>query len=415
MRVLMFGWEFPPYSNGGLGTACQGLTRGLKNSNVKVTFVLPKAPLDAKSDNADIVSASNYFVDGFEDEHFEKKEIDSLIIPYLSFEEYTERYRKYCTIRCREAKKDEKVEIYGKNLNQEVQRYAEKAKLVAKISEFDIIHAHDWMTYRAGINAKKVTGKPLVVHVHATEFDRTGGKPNQKIYNLEREGMHAADNIITVSNFTKAKIIEHYGVNPEKINVVHNAVEFDDQEKLNNKREKNILFLGRLTIQKGPEYFLYAAKKVLDHDPEVNFVVAGSGDMEGFMRYKAEELGINDKVRFTGFLRGKEIDEAYRSASVYVMPSISEPFGITPLEAMRNGTPTIISKQSGVSEIIKNTLAVDFWDIDKLANHMYALVNYQNLNEEISDNGHTEVINISWDEPAIKCVDVYKKTLGWVN
>ena len=409
MKVLMFGWEFPPYSNGGLGTACQGLTRGLKNANVKVTFVLPKAPLDAQSDNAEIVSASNYFEDGME-----MKEIDSLIIPYISFEEYTERYRKFCRINYRKPNKKEDIEIYGKNLNQEVQRYAEKASLVAKMCKFDIIHAHDWMTYKAGINAKNATGKPLVVHVHATEFDRTGGHPNQQIYNLEREGMHAADNIITVSHFTKKKIVEHYGVPEDKINVVHNAVEFDDQEAKIKEREKNVLFLGRLTLQKGPEYFLYAAKRVLEKDPDINFIVAGSGDMEGFMRYKAEELGINDKVRFTGFLRGKDIDEAYKSASVYVMPSISEPFGITPLEAMRNGTPTIISKQSGVSEVIKNTLAVDFWDIDQLANNMYALVNYQSLKHEISHNGFKEVINISWDEPALKCVDVYKKTLGWL-
>jgi glycogen synthase len=414
MKVLMFGWEFPPYSNGGLGTACQGLTKGLKNNNIKVTFVLPKAPIDAKSDNAELISASNLFHDESSDLEF--KEINSLIIPYLSFEEYSERYRKYSNIVVRTAKEDEKVEIYGKNLNQEVQRYAEKAKLVAKMTKFDIIHAHDWMTYKAGINAKQLSGKPLVVHVHATEFDRTGGNPNQHIYNIEREGMHAADSIITVSYFTKQKIIQHYGVDPEKINVVHNAVEFNDDSKLvKEEREKNILFLGRLTLQKGPEYFLYAAKKVLEIDPDVNFTVAGSGDMEGFMRYKAEELGINDKVRFTGFLRGKEIDDAYKLASVYVMPSISEPFGITPLEAMRNGTPTIISKQSGVSEVIKNTLAVDFWDINQLANHMYALVNYNHLNEEISNNGHSEVYKISWDEPARKCVDVYSKTIRCFN
>jgi glycogen synthase len=406
----MFGWEFPPYSNGGLGTACQGLTRGLKNNDIKVTFVLPKAPLDAKSDNADIISASNLFHD-----NVEFKEINSLIIPYLSYEEYSERLNKYSKICYRNANTKEKIEIYGKNLHQEVQRYSDKAKLIAKISKFDVIHAHDWMTYKAGIKAKEHSGKPLVVHVHATEFDRTGGNPNQHIYNLEREGMHAADSIITVSNFTKAKIIEHYGVDPSKINVVHNAVEFDDKIEISSNREKNVLFLGRLTLQKGPEYFLYAAKKVIELDPDVNFVVAGSGDMEGFMRYKAEELGINHKVRFTGFLRGKEIDEAYRSASVYVMPSISEPFGITPLEAMRNGTPTIISKQSGVSEIIKNTLAVDFWDIDQLANNIYALINYNSLKEEISCNGCDEVTKISWDEPARKCVDVYKKVIGCIN
>ena len=413
MKVLMFGWEFPPFSSGGLGTACQGLTKGLNNHDVKVTFVLPKAPIGAKTDYVKLLAAENIILD-----NIDIKEIETLLIPYISTETYSERYKKFIRLRER-SPGDFNSTIYGKNLYEEVQRYAKKAELVARYTDFDIIHAHDWMTYDAGINAKKVSGKPLVVHVHATEFDRTGGHPNQYVYDIERRGMHEADSIIAVSQFTKNKIVEHYGVHPDKVTVVHNAVEFNDnnfngmEKEQSEKKEKTVLFLGRITLQKGPEYFLYAAKRVLEKDPNVNFVVAGSGDMENFMINKAAELGISDKVLFSGFLRGDDIDRAYQMADVYVMPSISEPFGITPLEAMRNGTPTIISKQSGVSEVVKNSLKVDFWDVNQMANKIYSVLNYNSLKEEISDYGKEEAYTFSWDIPARKCLNIYNSlTMG---
>lgn len=411
MKILMFGWEFPPFSSGGLGTACQGLTKGLKNNNAHVTFVLPKAPKNAKADHVKLIPANS--IDSEEFSTIEIKEIKTLLIPYISYEEYDERYKNYKYLKTKEENDDDLV--YGKNLYEEVYRYGKKAGIIAKFHDHDIIHAHDWMTYEAGIQAKKSSGKPLVVHMHATEFDRTGGNPNQYIYDIERKGLHEADHIITVSNFTKQKLLQHYGVPEEKITVVHNAVEFNDNQFKNTELKTNdkiILFLGRLTLQKGPEYFLQAAKKVLEKDNKIKFVVAGSGDKEHEMINMVAEMGITKNVLFTGFLKGADIDRAYQMANAYVMPSISEPFGITPLEAMRNGTPTIISKQSGVSEVINNTFKVDFWDINKMANLMYALVNYTPLYEEMSTNGKKEAYNFSWDLPAEKCINVYKKTIG---
>jgi glycosyltransferase involved in cell wall biosynthesis len=254
--------------------------------------------------------------------------------------------------------------------------------------------------------------------VHATEFDRTGGNGvNQVVYNLERQGMHLADSIIAVSNFTKNKIVEHYGINPDKVQVVYNAIEFNGNHFSHEhfgikKGNKVVLFMGRITLQKGPDYFLYAAKRVLEVDPNVRFIIAGSGDMATRMIEKAAELGIADKVLFAGFLRGPDIDKAYQMADLFVMPSVSEPFGLTPLEAMRNKTPVLISKQSGVSEVINNCLKVDFWDIDKMANQIIGTLKYQEAHDSLRENGFCEVQKFNWDEPARKCIDIYRKVLG---
>ena len=401
----MFGWEFPPFNSGGLGTACYGLTRGLSNNNQEVAFVLPKADPSMKADFVKLVSAD--ITKGFK-----KIGINSLIQGYMTSEEYSEEHN----LTIFKGSKSKKANIYGKNLFEEVRRYALKAGLVAEKEEFEIIHAHDWLTYEAGIHAKKVSGKPLVVHVHATEFDRTGDNPNQYVYEIEKQGMQEADSIIAVSNFTKNKIIEHYGIDPDKIHVVHNAVEFNDNKFSKDlfkikENDKVVLFLGRITLQKGPDYFLYAAKKALDIDPNIKFIIAGSGDMERFIIEKSAELGIADKVLFTGFLRGDDIDKAYQMADLYIMPSVSEPFGITPLEAMRNNTPVIISKQSGVSEVINHCLKVDFWDINQIVNKMLGVLRYQELNDCLKHQGAIEVKKFDWNIPAKKCIDIYEKTL----
>jgi len=409
MKVLMLGWEFPPFTSGGLGTACAGLTKGLSNHNVNVTFVLPKANSDATSSHVNLIVADKVYVDN---DKLKFLEVNSLLVPYISSEEYSERFAKMKKVKYGKMS-DPAQDLYGKNLYEEVQRYAHKVELISGIEDFDVIHAHDWMTYPAAINAKKATGKPLVVHIHATEFDRTGKNVNQNVYDIERSGFHAADKIVAVSNFTKTKVVEHYGINPDKVEVVHNGVEFTNyqQENCTRNKGKTVLFLGRLTMQKGPEYFLEAAKKVLELDQEVRFIVAGSGDMEGYMIEKAAELGIADKVLFTGFLRGDDIDRAYKMADVYVMPSVSEPFGITPLEAMRNGTPCIISKNSGVSEVVNHCLKVDFWDIDQMSNKIIAALHYGCLHKELVKNGLEEVHGFSWDQPACKCIDVYRSVV----
>jgi glycosyltransferase involved in cell wall biosynthesis len=408
MKVLMFGWEFPPFNSGGLGTACYGLTKGLHKHDVQVTFVLPKADPSLKAEFVKIVPSE--FV------HLGKViKIKSLVTGYMDSKEYENEYSK----KYKMYKGSKKDFIYGKDLFEEVNRYAKSAGDIARFEEHDIIHAHDWMTYLAGIEARKASKKPLVVHVHATEFDRTGDHPNQYIYDIERKGLHEADKIIAVSQFTKNKVIQHYRIHPDKIEVVHNAVEHskhefnDDQFKIKDK-DKVVLFLGRVTIQKGPDYFVYAAKKALEVDPNIKFIIAGDGDMAPFIIEKAAQMGIADKVLFTGFLRGPDIDKAYQMADLYVMPSVSEPFGITPLEAMKNKTPVLISRQSGVSEVISHCLKVDFWDVNELANKIVSVLRYDELKDSLAENGSTEVKKFNWDIPAERCLDIYKRTIGGI-
>lgn len=388
MKILMFGWEFPPYNSGGLGTACYGLTKSLSKLNTEISFVLPYDP-DLEEDFINLVATK-----------VKIKKVDSILTPYATSSSYIKQKQKRPM-----------PNIYGCSLFEEVYRYSENAKRIALEEDFEVIHCHDWMTFQAGINVKKIRQKPLVVHVHSTEFDRTGGHGvNQYVYDIEKKGMQEADIVIAVSNFTKNKIIEHYEINPDKIVVVHNAVEFKDTPNFEiSKRDKVVLFLGRITLQKGPEYFLYAAKKVIEKDPSVKFIVAGSGDMEAFIIEKAAELGINRNVLFAGFLQGNDVDKAYKMADLYVMPSVSEPFGITALESIRNGTPVLISKQSGVSEVVVNCLKADFWDINELANKMLAALRYNVLHQTLKEHGEIEVKKFNWDEPARKCIEIYNK------
>ena len=410
MKILMLGWEFPPFNSGGLGTACEGLTKGLCANDINVTFVLPKATPGDAPKHLKLIVANNVYLDS---DKLKFMEVNSLLVPYISSDEYNERIKSKACLKEGDmsARADD---IYGNNLYEEVYRYSEKLKLIAAFEDFDVIHAHDWMTYPAAIKAKAASKKPLVVHIHATEFDRTGGNVNQYIYDIEREGFHAADKIIAVSNFTKNKVVTQYGIDPDKVEVVHNGVEFTnycDTEHIKKDNDKIVLFLGRITLQKGPEYFIYAAKRVLEIEPNVKFIVAGSGDMEGFMIKEAARLGIGNKVLFTGFLRGADIDRAYKMADLYVMPSVSEPFGITPLEAMRNGTPCLISNNSGVSEVVNHCLRVDFWDIDQMSSKILACLKYDTMHKELTNNALREVSRFNWNEPAKKCIEVYKSVL----
>jgi len=395
----MLGWEFPPNHSGGLGTACYGLTKALSSEGVDVTFILPtRLDKDIHADFVRLIGANIRF-----------RTIDSPLSGYMT----TASYRQMTE------NAPAKMAMYGRDLMEEVERFSDKVREIAKRESFDIIHAHDWLTYKAGINAKEISKKPLVVHVHATEFDRCAGNTiNQEVYDIEREGFNAADSVITVSNFTKNMVVEHYDVDPSKIQVVHNAVDFkaesiqESETPALTKTDKIVLFLGRITIQKGPDHFLQVAKRVLEKMPDVKFVVAGSGDMERYMIERTAELGLNKNVMFTGFLRGSDIDMAYKMADVYLMPSVSEPFGITPLEAMMHGTPTIISKQSGVSEVVSNCLKVDFWDTDEMANKILAILNYQGLSETLKENAYEEVRKFDWKIPAKKCVGIYNKLVG---
>ncbi|MCF8372158.1 MAG: glycosyltransferase family 4 protein [Bacteroidales bacterium] len=422
----MFGWEFPPHITGGLGTACYGLTKGLSLHDVEVLFVVPKAFGDedqsfVKLQQAEGVSMTKREISTQE---FWKKftyiEVGSNLLPYLSPEEFeklsTEKLLDKTVVTDSVFSSDFKFTgKYGTSLMEEVARYALVASAIAAENDFDVIHAHDWLTYRAGIAAKQISGKPLVVHMHATEFDRSGENVNQLVYDIEREGMQAADKVIAVSNLTRNIVIDRYGIDPDKVVAVHNAVEPVEKKKKKSVTkgidDKIVTFLGRITFQKGPEYFVEAAAKVLQNYPNVRFVMAGSGDMMNKVIRRVAELKIADKFHFAGFLKGAEVDDMFQMSDVYVMPSVSEPFGISPLEAMRSNVPVIISKQSGVSEILKHAVKVDFWDIDAMADAIYGILKYDSLEAMFSKYGKEEVDNLIWENAAFKVKEVYQSVL----
>lgn len=384
--------------------ACKGLTYALCGLGVEIIFVLPKK-MDVSADYMKIIFADSV--------KLKCTAINSLLLAYDTEFSYDESYQN-----------NPFASKYGKNLFEEVELYSRKAYHLIKQEKFDIIHAHDWLTIPAGILAKKITGKPLMLHIHATEFDRSGDNgANSGVYEIEKRGMEAADIIIAVSNFTKNKIIKYYGINPEKIRVVHNAAEdvtqaledtnfLEDIYRLKAIGKKIVLYLGRITLQKGPDYFIRAAKLVLDHDPDVIFIFAGSGDMEHKMIELAAELGISGNMIFTGFLREDKISKVYRAADLYVMPSVSEPFGITTLEAMKYNTPVLVSRQSGVSEVITHALKVDFWDIQEMANKMLAVLEHPALAETLKENCCHDLDKISWKNSAERVLNVYRELVG---
>ena len=432
MRVLMCGWEFPPHIAGGLGTACYGMTRGLARNDVEVIFVVPKAYGDEDQRFIKVVNASDVETEysalfSGSDDLINKLtfiHIDSNMVPYISAEEYASYHERY-------VKSGEKMWSssdawqqrynfsgkYGANLMEEVARYAMVAATVAKEldGQFDVIHAHDWLTYYAGIAAKRVSGKPLVVHMHATEYDRSGENVNQEVYSIEKAGMSAADRVIAVSNLTRNIVINKYGIPADRVVTVHNAVRFAEKEEELPQRgvdDKIVTFLGRITYQKGPDYFVEAAAKVLKRVPNVRFVMAGSGDMMNHVIRRVARLGIADRFHFTGFLRGEDVHKMFQLSDVYIMPSVSEPFGISPLEAMRSNVPVIISKQSGVAEVLDFALKVDYWDVDAMADAIYGLIKYPALEAMFSKKGLEEVTGLKWTGAAAKIKDVYQAAIG---
>ena len=426
MRVLMFGWEFPPHIAGGLGTACYGLTKGLAKHDVDILFVMPSASGDEDQSAVSIINASEVPVmeSWLDAKEFLNKvefmKVTSQMVPYIDPREYTEVAR-------REITKGEYEEFkvrygscfkfsgkYGKNLMEEVSKYAMVAASIAAKNEFDVIHAHDWLTYAAGIAAKRISGKPLVIHVHATEYDRTGENVNTQVYAIERMGMLAADKVITVSNLTRNIVINKYKIDPAKVVTLHNAVDFNEFKHVEAQRgvkEKIVTFLGRITFQKGPEYFIEAANKVLKRCDNVRFVMAGNGDLMNRSIRRVAKLGIADKFHFTGFLRGDDVKRMFAYSDVYVMPSVSEPFGISPLEAMKSNVPVIISKQSGVAEVLKYAIKTDFCDIDAMADAIYGLLKYPALPEFSASKGMDEVNSLKWENAALKLKGIYSEVI----
>ena len=428
----MFGWEFPPHIAGGLGTACYGMTRGLARNGVEVTFVMPRAYGDEDNRFVHVVNASDVEtvfgkVDGDAQNIIDKMSfihIDSNLVPYLSPEDYAAYHDEFVKTGERRWETTDAWSQrytfsgkYGANLMEEVASYAMVAAQVAKdlAGQFDVIHAHDWLTYFAGIAAKRVSGKPLVVHMHATEYDRSGENINTQTYAIERAGMEAADKVIAVSNLTRNIIIEKYGIPADKVVTVHNAVRFAEKESEAPERgvtDKVVTFLGRITYQKGPDYFVEAAAKVLKRVPNVRFVMAGSGDMMNHIIRRVARLGIADRFHFTGFLRGEDVHRMFQLSDVYVMPSVSEPFGISPLEAMKSNVPVIISKQSGVAEVLDYAVKVDYWDVDAMADAIYGLITYPALSKMFAKKGLEEVTSLKWNNAAAKIKDIYEEVVA---
>jgi len=424
LKVFMLGWEFPPFISGGLGTACYGLTKAMSKLGLEITFVLPRmVRAEGLTSHINLRTPADIKGGLFEWETDEIKNlriktIDSPLQPYGTPESYNQQIEDILR-----SKKEKMTGIvsnehhqdnghYAGDMYSEVHRYAAAAVKLTQQESFDVVHAHDWMTYPAGIAVAAISGKPLVVHVHSTEFDRSGEHVNQMIYDFERAGMHAASRIIAVSYLTKNIIMSRYGISGDKVEVVYNGIERNGNGfglgKIGiSKDEKIVLFLGRITMQKGPEYFLGAAKKVLEVMDNVRFVMAGSGDMMKRTIELAAQLGIGSKVLFTGFLRGEDVRKVYERADLYVMPSVSEPFGIAPLEALNNDVPVLISKQSGVSEVLTHVLKADFWDVNEIANKIVAVLKYPPLQMTLKEHGNYEVRKLRWEDAAEKCRQVY--------
>jgi glycosyltransferase involved in cell wall biosynthesis len=469
----MLGWEFPPFISGGLGTACYGLTKAMSSLGTDIMFVLPRPVSTPFSTHVRLVSprpgsplaspTTEFRLDEFE--HVTFRTIDSAIgaDPYNTPAGYQHQQQGgadpgagaatgasfgtgAATTQTTVAEVTRTTRVvpvgprpeyqvmnpgsapeaappppppgsnYAGDMFSEIQRYAALASEIARNESFDVVHAHDWMTFPAGLAVAALKGVPLVVHVHSTEFDRSGQHIDQRIYDIERRGMHGAIKVIAVSYLTKNQCTHHYGVDPAKVEVVYNAIEvngaYDEEQYKIHKDEKIVLFLGRITMQKGPEYFLAAAKKVLEVMDNVKFVMAGSGDMIRRTIEQAAAMGIGHKVLFTGFLRGGDVEKVFKMADLYVMPSVSEPFGIAPLEAISHDVPVIISKQSGVSEVLTHALKVDFWDVNEMANKIVAVLKHPPLASTLRQHGSFEVGRMSWTDAARGCLEVYGKAIG---
>ncbi len=442
MRVLMFGWEFPPHISGGLGTACHGMTKGLIKKNTQVIFVLPCMPGGQSHDSdinlrsasgTPIYSHMHETLDMGEkhiwQENFREYRLSSLLFAYDTQESYLARSAWKTKSTQKEASiyntwGDSSTYTlrggYGPDLMAEVYRYSRLAGSIALREDFDVIHVHDWMTYPAGMLAKAITGKPLIAHIHATEYDRSGENVNTVVAEMERAGLHAADKVIAVSHLTKSMIMKHYQVPEHKIFVVHNAVARHEVQHnfvhpQRTKHEKWVLFLGRVTFQKGPGYFIEVAKMVLEQQKNARFFMAGSGDMLPSIIRRAGQLGIGNRFHFTGFLRGEEVDKMFALSDLYVMPSVSEPFGITPLEAMLYDVPVLLSRQSGVSEVLQHALKANFWDTRDMADKICAVLKYPALAKSLVTNCKEELKDLRWENVADQLNNIYAASLAGVH
>jgi glycogen synthase len=398
LKVLMFGWELPPHNSGGLGVACYGLTKSLASNGVGIAFALPR-PLPH---NVPFMEILPHQINGVE-----ITAINSHIQAYMTSRNYCDLYANQW---------QDNSTVYGYSLYEETLRYAKIAEGWSRTKPHHIIHAHDWMTYPAALRAKHISGRPLIAHIHATEYDRTGGNVDPKIADIEYQGLSQADQVIAVSDYTRRVVHDKYCVPLERITVVHNGIDPVEFSASDIRRvfphDKIVLYVGRLTFQKGVDYFLRSALEVLANEPNTVFVVAGSGDMERNLIMQAAQLGIGNRVIFAGFMQGQSLNGLYQMSDVFVMPSVSEPYGLVALEAAGHGVPAIISKQSGVSETLDHVSKVDFWDTHKMANEIIHLLRFPRLAQERARHARKQALSLTWDKAAVKTMNVYQSLLG---
>lgn len=455
MKVLMFGWEFPPHLSGGLGTACFGLTQAMAQDHIEVAYVIPKLFGDEPQSEVQLISASEVAKKTHEQTVHESSSAENTVplvttasidvpkdkktsvyehTPYgnvvetwtLSYEIEKWNYQfpgepnktmvETITRRVQNTIDPEYTFTggYGANLNEEVFRYGVVAAELAEDHTFDVIHVHDWMTIPAGINVKKKSNKPLIVHIHSTEYDRSGENINRFLFDIEKSGMENADKIIAVSNWTKDIIVNRYDIPEEKIIVIHNGVVLEESDIVPSAPPIGshiVTFLGRVTHQKGPHYFVNAARDVIREFPDAHFVIAGSGDLLPPIIELVAQLKLSSHFHFTGFLNKEQIKKILSYSNVYVMPSVSEPFGITPLEAMQAGVPVIISNQAGVGEVISHTIKVDFWNTQSLAHTICSVLRYDSLSDTLKENGKKELKEITWTKAAKKINKLYESII----
>jgi len=426
MKILMFGWEYPPHISGGLGTACYGMTKALVSlNNVEISFVVPRAFGDEDKNIVRIIDAGKYPLSKKSIRRLNKIKLVTkgektiTISAYSSPSQYQEALKAQGLTTKNESGTSTTEMLglsggYGADLYSEINKYGIIASDIATEIPHDIIHAHDWLTFIAGVEARRASGRPLIVHVHATEFDRSGENYNRKVFEIEKYGMMEADKVIAVSNLTRNTIISRYHIPPEKVITIHNGVESPQYTagRISGLKGNIVTYLGRITYQKGPEYFIEAARLILKRLDNVHFVMAGSGDMMQRMVSMAANYGIMGNFYFTGFLKGPEVTEILAASDIFVMPSVSEPFGIVPLEAMQNNVPVIISKQSGVSEVLQHAIKIDFWNTHAMADAIYGILAYPSLKEHLAHNGHKEVRKINWEEAAVKINSLYSTMIS---
>jgi len=423
----MFGWEFPPNISGGLGTACYGIVKGLSEcQDIHITFVIPKSQgNELSANNLQLISADQVDV-GYETlpvSHWSNVsflQVESELVPYLTPQIFSEQIQE--SLRENESAENKplgnRIKFsgkYGPNLFDEINNYAIVAKTIAIENRFELIHAHDWLTFPAAVAAKKISGKPLIIHVHSTDFDRSGGAINPDIFAIEKQGMDEADKIIVVSNRIRDRLTEQYHIPSEKITTIYNGIETptykDEDSQYRHHRKKIVTFLGRITIQKGPEYFVDVARMVIKQMKNVHFVMAGNGELRNKIIELCARYGISHRFHFTGFLNGPEVTKMLHRSDLFIMPSISEPFGIVPLEAMQANVPVIISLQSGVSEVIRNVIKTDFWDVHAMADAVHGILKYKKLSEMLITEGKQEVGKLNWNLPASQIKQVYLNAL----